>query len=149
MSLGRFVAALPIPTRRRSPAPVTRDLLELDAGALLVPASYPYPAGARPVAPFVGRVIHPGRGPRPLAHLYPPTGNPTQRTFAHTDYAGRARDNRAATRDVSGVRSPAKGARLRPWLFAGGSSATPADRAASGGSSSSGAGAAGSGCEGC
>jgi len=133
-------------TTRRNPAAVRRELLDLDAGDLLTPAAYPYAAGARPVRPFAGRILHPGQGERPRGQLYPPTGNPTQRTFAHIDYANRAAAVRSATGDVSGNARPANITRTRPWLFAGGSSATTAAKlAAAAGASST----AASGCEGC
>lgn len=119
---------------RRSPAPVSRAMLDLDAGDLLTPTAYPYGPGQRPVRPFVSRVVNPGRGERPTGQLYPPDGNPTQRTFAHIDYLGHAAASRAGARDASGVRSTAKITRTRPWLFAGGSSATTAAKLASGAS---------------
>ena len=118
---------------RRSPAPVSRAMLELDAGALLTPSVYPYPAGIRPVRPFASRIVNPGRGERPALQLQPPGGgNPTQRTFRHLDYVGHAAAARSGSRDVSGNRQPAKITRTRPWLFAGGTSATTAAKLAAG-----------------
>jgi hypothetical protein len=123
MILGAIRGAL-----RRSPAPVSRAMLDVDAGALGSPTSYPYPPGLRPVRPFLGRLLLPGRE-RSRAQLYPPIGNPTQRSFAHV--AGRTGTNaKAATRDSAGIRSDAKIVRTRPWLFAGTSSATDSDKAA-------------------
>lgn len=146
MTLGTFLRrTLPV---RRSPAPVRRALLDLDAGDQLTPTAYPYGPGRRPAAPFSARVAMPGRGERPRWQMYPPTGNPTQRTMAHQDYAGRRADNRSATRDAAGIRNPAKITRTRPWLFAGGSSATMADKLVAG-PAGAGAGASGSPCVGC
>lgn len=131
MSRGLFLVPRSV---RRSSARTARELLDIDAGALLTPSAYPYPAGSSPVRPFASRILNPGRGPRPLMHLFPRMGNPGDRITAHIDYAGRAQAARAGTRDVSGLRTPAKITRLRPWLFAGGSSARPGDRAAAGSS---------------
>lgn len=142
MSLGTFLRPRSV---RRSPAPVSIALLDRDAGDLLTPAAYPYPAGASPLRPFAGRIVNPGRGPRPLMQLFPRSGNPSDRLMAHLDYAGRAQANRAGTRDVSGLRAAAKITRTRPWLFAGGSSATAGDRAAAGSSTAAASGP----CEGC
>lgn len=116
-------------TTRRSPAAVRRDLLELDAGALLTPTDYPYGPGRRPVRPFGGRVAIVGRGERQAAQLFPITGNPTQRATAHVNAGASAPAGRYARGDVAGNRQPAKITRRRPWLFAGGSSATAGDRA--------------------
>lgn len=142
MSLASALRALAV--AGRSPAPVRRAELELDAGAMMTPELYPYGPGRRPVAPFVARIILPGRE-RSRAQLAPPTGNPTSRRFAHIDYAARSAAVLASRRDVSGRSQPAKITRTRPWLFAGGSSATAADKLAAAPGASSSAG----GCDGC
>lgn len=131
----------------RNPAAVRRAFLDLDAGEQLTPTVYPYPPGLRPVRPFAGRILHPGQGERPRAQLYPPTRNPTQRAFAHVDDASRTAALRNTRGDVSGNARPANILRTRPYLFAGGSSATTADKLAAAGTSPGSAGAGG--CEGC
>lgn len=137
MSKPRYLAPQ---STRRSPAGPRRLFLGIDAGALMMPASYPYPPGLRPIAPYEGRVILPGRA-RQNAQLTPPWGGIVQRMLAHVDYPGRSLDVRSATRDAAGIRSSAKITRTRPWLFSGGSSAAPG--------SSTATGSTGSGCVGC
>lgn len=128
MSLATFLGINP--TAGRSPRTANRALLDIDAGALMTPMTYPYPYGSSPVRPFVGRALEGGGGPRAAVQLHP-GDNPGDLITAHVDYTGRKAGDAAGARDVSGNRQPAKGSRLRPWLFAGLSSATPADKSAS------------------
>lgn len=146
MSLAKTLrSVLPVDGRRATPG--YRAALDLDAGDLLTPAAYPYAPGLRPVRPFVARVVDPGQGERKRGQLYPITGNPTQRTRAHVDVPARTLERRAIG-DVSGNRHPAKITRRRPYLFAGGSSATTADKLAAKVGAAPAAAAAGP-CEGC
>lgn len=104
--------------RRRPEAPVTRAMLDLDVGALLAPAAYPYPPHVRPIRPHVGRQVLPLGNVHHDRKLFPPHAI-IGRTLAHVAWRGLPAAQRSATRDVSGQRVPAKIVRRRPWLLGG------------------------------
>jgi hypothetical protein len=129
--------------RRRPETAVTRAMLDMDHGALIEPADYPYPPGVRPIAPFGARVILPPGNVRSDAQLFPPESI-VGRTLAHVSHGGVRHLHRAAVADTSGSRTPAKSVKVRPWLFGGGKASSPA----AGGGGASGGDSAGP-CDGC
>lgn len=104
--------------RKRPQTAVDRAFLDIDAGALMVPADFPYPPGSRPIRPFLGREVTNLGNARSDRQLFP-SHSLMGRTLAHLTFRGQPSFARAATQDVSGRRVPPRGYRVRPWLFGG------------------------------